>query len=107
MANKKALRAKLEATKTPPACFSSLEEYRAWYTDMVSSLHDNEDEISPCRDCNARYQSRMLNQGKCANPGVVFIEKISYPNGRRCVETIGQRPEDMTQGYRGYRRRYA
>lgn len=80
--------------RTPPSmphCFDSLEQWQAWYQAAIVCArlgydydeHGNPKPVNYCTDCTAEHQQRMLSQGRCAWPGVRFVDIEGVPHGRR------------------------
>jgi hypothetical protein len=55
-----------------PKCFDSDEQYARWHIAAVDSVRGKlVKRWLICEDCTPEYKARMLDVGRCENPGYV------------------------------------
>ena len=74
-----------------PACFDGWEQFRLWVS-AARAMHPTPGH-DWCEDCTKSYQDKMIQQGRCAYPGTIFI---------RCADgsVEGRRPFNVVKKLR-------
>lgn len=55
-----------------PLCFKSRRDYEGWHEQAWKVAFKEPAPLAHCEDCTPEYQRRMLDQGRCSNPGAHF-----------------------------------
>lgn len=53
-----------------PACWSSVEDWKEW--NRLTLVADRPED-NYCADCTPESKQRMMHEGRCSHPEVVFI----------------------------------
>lgn len=66
---------------TYPACFNSQEDWDGWRLIARKTYIDKR--AGYCIDCTASYQARMVEEGRCEKPDIIFrIDSDGMLEGR-------------------------
>ena len=54
-----------------PICFESVQQWAEWRAFAIAG-NTKQHALAHCNDCSIEYQSRMIKEKRCANPGHIF-----------------------------------